>query len=854
MSRADCLTRAAAIAVALLVSAPQSFAAPSGDRMPSAQTAVVRGTDKAVHDYSLAVQRRMQSTSVAELERFGLAASREPTRENLGRLQHVIAVTLGQREVEHAVIWNARLKDLATRAGDADYLAAIEINDYAIRLIRDRDVSLEQLDALVARQKSWLPRALAKGLKTHAMIDEGQAAAAIVYLHEALREVPTAKAGEAGIAAMLWRQAALAHSQLDDVAGFLKTIQTSERLMADTGYPWPDYEPMFNLSMALGYVGRHDAALQVYGVYDELARKDGSLMPQSMSGLLCSYIASARDDWAGVLKCYEPFGPDLAVPRQLQNLMRVRRVIAYSRTGQVALARRDINALRAGLDTGQVKMSPIIQRAEAEYMIASGDYARGVPALRDYHVSEFRRAAQASSEVMSSIVGDLSTQLEHERSQSIVLEETISRLIWMFAAVAVLGVGLLVLLFRQRRLSRELKLANDREKELHARRTQFFADVSHEIRTPLNGVVAMADALRKEQLPPDVAEKVRLIATSSETLNRLLSDVLDNAKMDAGQLTIETEVFDLVRVVKDVEALWRSKAEAKGLKLALQMDAGDSYWVRGDSVRVSEVLNNLISNALKFTPQGRILVSTVRLPHERCLFVVTDTGIGFEGASDGRVFQPYRQADTSISRKFGGTGLGLSISSKLVEMMGGRLNASSKPGAGSQFWFELPLPEAERPSVEDVALQPVTKPDVLRVLITDDNPTNRTILGMLLGGDDYVLHYAVNGQEAVDLAAAVDFDVILMDVQMPVMDGLEAIRRIRAGDRSSGQRQAAIVIFSASDSAEDLKSGMEAGADCHVSKPIVLDRLLEAMQAAIQLRARHNAANQADIMTAVIDN
>lgn len=854
MSRADVLTRAAAAMVAaLLVSAPQVHAAPNGDRLPVVEAVVVRGSDEDVRDYSLTVKRRVLATSMADLEKFAQDATRDATRENLGRLQHVIAVLIEQREFERAEKWNRELKALALQAEDDDYLAIVEINEVAAQQVRDDSVSLQQLDALIDKQQSWLPRVLAQGIKGRALVDDNQGAAALNLIRTALKQVPDNKQGEAAVGANLWRMAGLAHSQLDDVAGFLRVMKKSEKLMTNTGYPMPGYEPMFGLARTLGYVGRTEAAQQTLDIYTELARHSGTPTRLGLAGVLCGYIASARDDWPAVLECYKPFGANPDLPEPLTDLIVLRRSIAYSRTGQPVLARRDLNTIRAKLDAGKLPMSPQIQRAEAEYMIASGDTARGIRALRDYYVSEYRRASLASSVVMSDIVGDLDAQLQTEREASEGHNRTIAVLWWMFGAVAVFGFGLFVLLLRQRRMARELAEAHARERELHERRNQFFADISHEIRTPLNGVVAMADALRNEQLPADVAEKVRLIASSSEMLNRLLSDVLDNAKMDAGELTIETEVFDLVRVVHDVEALWRDKAEAKGLKLTLQLDGDQPYWVRGDSVRLCEVLNNLIANALKFTPEGRILLSVIHLPDERSLFVVTDTGIGFEGAGDRRIFEPYRQADTSISRKFGGTGLGLSISSKLVNMMGGRLNVASQPGAGSQFWFELPLPREVSPGQAQPLPVAPHKHGALRVLITDDNFTNRTILGMLLSDDQYQLDYAENGSEAVELAAEIEFDIIIMDVQMPVMDGLEAIRRIRSTEQAKGSKPAAVLIFSAAHSAEDIKRGLEAGADGQITKPIVLDRLMEAIDGALLIRARHNENARVDVMRAVID-
>lgn len=860
MSRADVLSRAAALAVAaLLVSAPHSLAGPVGDTAPLSGPAAIRGKDSSALDYSLAVRQRAMGTDFAALERFGQAATTRATRDNMGRLQHVTAVMAELSELDAASAWNARLRQLAKQAGDADYLALADVNDVALRHLRDKSVSLEEADGLIARNRGKVAGYRAQMLKARILIDNAQAPAALALLRDTYNGLPRDRQGDKAIEARLLSHIGLAHSQLHDVPGYVKAMQRAERAMQATGYPWPDYEAMYNLSLTLAFVGRYDEAHQVMLTYQSLAERTGTPMRRGMAANLCSYVAALRDDWASVLTCYKPFDEHLHIPAQLVDYVLPRRAVAHARTGQVALAQKDIREIRRRIDAGEMKFMPSVHRAEAEVMIASGDYRRGIKALRDYHLKQYRTATQRSAAVMEDVVVDIDEQLDLAKRQNEFRAQTIATQWWFMAAVTVLVAILIVLLLRQRRMSQALAEANARERQENARRVQFFADVSHEIRTPLNGVVAMADALRKEDLPRDIAEKVRLIATSSEMLDRLLSDVLDNAKMEAGELSIEAQPFDLAQLVRDVTDLWRSRAETRDLKLSLQTDLGDSYWVKGDAIRLGEVLNNLISNALKFTPEGRILMNVVKMPQDQCLFVVTDTGIGFDEQADGHIFERYRQADGTISHRFGGTGLGLSISCNLVKMMGGRLNAASKPGEGAQFWFSLFLPETQERSValvRDEATESdeqVASGDRQRVLIVDDNATNRNILGILLSGDKYQLHYASNGHEAVVAAQNLAFDIILMDVKMPVMDGLEAIRRIRQLEQETGAVPAAIVVCSANDNVEDIKKATEAGADSYTGKPIVLEKLLGAMNSAVQIRARHEQQKGTDIMDMTLD-
>ncbi|MEG1452651.1 ATP-binding protein [Brevundimonas sp.] len=799
------------------------------------------------------------ATDFASLDRYGLAAMANATPDNMGRLEHLTVLMGDQGEYEAAIQWNARLRQMALQSGDDVYLGVVEVNDATIRQQRDKSVTMADADRLVAKYAGTMAGFRAKILKARLLIDNQQAPAALALLRDAYRDLPVDRHGDRGIEVRLLSYIGLAHSQLHDVSGYLKAMKRAEGAMQASGYPWPDYEAVYNLSLTLAFVGRYDEAYQVMRVYQSLAEHTGTPMRRAMAGGLCGYVAVTRDDWPAVLACYAPFGPALDVPASLAPSMLPRRAVGYARTGQLALARKDIREIRRRIDASEMPFTPAVHRAEAEVLLASGDYRQGIKALRDYHLSQYRRATQRSAQVMEDVVVDIDEQLQQAQRQNELRARTIATQWWLIGAITVLIAGLILLLLRQRRMSQALEKAHAREREENARRAQFFADVSHEIRTPLNGVVAMADALRKEDLPHDVAEKVRLIATSSEMLDRLLSDVLDNAKMEAGELTIETQPFDLAQLVRDVVALWRSKAETHDLKLSLQTDLGDSYWVKGDDVRLGEVLNNLLSNALKFTPQGRILLSVVRMPDEQCLFVVTDTGIGFDAGSNGHIFERYRQADGTISNRFGGTGLGLSISSNLVKMMGGRLNAASKPGEGAQFWFSLPLPQTHDRSVElpasdaGHAKERVADTQALRVLIVDDNTINQNIVGILLNGDEYQLTYAANGLEALEAASKGGFDVILMDVQMPVMDGLEAVRRIRMAEQAKGASPAAIVVCSANDNAEDRKRAIEAGADGYVAKPIVLEQLLGAMHSAMQIRARQGPNAGIDIMDIALD-
>ncbi|MDO9588577.1 MAG: ATP-binding protein [Brevundimonas sp.] len=370
-------------------------------------------------------------------------------------------------------------------------------------------------------------------------------------------------------------------------------------------------------------------------------------------------------------------------------------------------------------------------------------------------------------------------------------------------------------------------------------KSQFLANMSHEIRTPLNGVLAMAHVLHKGDLPEREREAAGLICASGELLERLLSDILDLAKVEAGQMMIEATAFDVVGLTRSVAALSRTRAEEKGIRLVVDIDPEAEGLYLGDSVRVRQVMSNLLSNAVKFTQAGEVRIRLNCDLHGALRFEVSDSGVGFEPAVKERLFDRFEQADGSITRRFGGSGLGLAISRSLVAMMGGKLDCDSSPGRGARFWFSLALPRAvavaAAPAWEDAPVTP-PEPSGLRLLVADDHPTNLKVVEIILAQHGMSLTPVTDGLQAVEAHAAASFDLILMDMQMPVMDGLEAVARIRAAEAASGARRTPIVMLTANAGADHVAAGQAVGADAHLTKPISPARLFhsiaEAMTAA----------------------
>lgn len=379
-----------------------------------------------------------------------------------------------------------------------------------------------------------------------------------------------------------------------------------------------------------------------------------------------------------------------------------------------------------------------------------------------------------------------------------------------------------------------LAAARDEAEAANRAKTAFLANISHEIRTPLNGVLGVADVLKQSDLAPRHAELVDVIRKSASHLNALLSDVLDLAKVEAGVVELRPEATDIGALVVDVRALFAARAEEKGLGLSVELTASAGGWAVCDPTALRQVLTNLVSNAVKFTETGDVVVRVER-DGDDIRFRVRDTGPGFDETQRAAIFDNFRQADDSATRRHGGAGLGLALCQQYVRLMGGVMDATSEPGAGSEFWFRIPAPPAA--AAEETRAEPRDAPDGgFRVLIVDDNPVNRQVLAMILEAVGVEHDEAGDGRQGVEAATTGAYDVVLMDIQMPVMDGLEATRRIRAWEIQTSRPRMPIIIVSANCLQEHVDAGVAAGADGHLSKPVSVPQLVGALERHAPLR------------------
>jgi len=801
-------------------------------------------TTRAARFEALYGQLRAQhlSTDPTDVERFGEAAIRMRGKARLYGLWHVLYVHKSNQDEAAFNRWRDRTRRLGVVEHAPDLVAMADFMTEALALeLGRRPAYVDQDWARWTQQGDPDVRLMAGLEQVRAVGHVGRWADATRLSNQLLPRVEAQGEVARPLLAELHQTLSYALTEIGYVEGGLDHMRQAVQVGGDQIFFSQGVERVYDLAYTAAQLGETDAARKFAAEHTRLITTAGAADLKFWDRFLCGFVAQEAGAPRQVLDCLAPIQAPIDAPATTMAAHALRmRVLARAMLGQARAARADLVRLQRTPAT-VIWRDPHLAQLVNAYIDDAQGRPQAFAELDQWRRQETREVAARHAQALGEIGAALDAELQTKRAQSerLAREVDLGRRLntaWTLAAglLALLVIGGLTWAVHQRRLSRDLRQARARAEAASEAKSVFLATMSHELRTPLNAMLGLAQALTLEPLEPGEREQVELLEDSGRTLLTLLNDVLDLAKIEAGKLDISPIPGDLIHLCARVVRIHAPLAGEKGVEIALAVADGVPARLAFDPVRVRQCLSNLLSNAVKFTPEGRI---EVRLACEvgddgqaLVSITVTDTGIGMGPATLQRLFGAFEQADASTTRRFGGSGLGLNITRRLAQMMGGGVTAASREGLGSTFTLSFQARAVEAPRLDPAAAAAhgLGRSDLrgLRILLVEDHPINRKVVQLMLAPHDCAITEAENGQLALDVLETAAFDLVLMDVNMPVMDGLEATRRIRARPRWANLP---IIGLTADAMDSQLNACREAGMDSFVIKPIDMAALVAAI-------------------------
>jgi signal transduction histidine kinase len=755
--------------------------------------------------------------TVETLDNFGRDALRRRGEDRLSRLHLVASEFEMFEDVERFKKWNEQLRSIARTEGDQRFVNLADANDATLIVFYSPTRDLTSLKTVLAQTSDPLVRSIVLNRIAFFDVDNSNTVGALKKLNQARSLIPE-KDSLADLALReYWDQMASTLLGFNDIEGATAAAARVHFSYTPEGFKSPNTVILSNLIGVSRRVGDEALARRTYQALNRLAIEAGDPSRLAAVAIDCAMIENGFNRPQEALYCLE--GVDFNLfPSPIDKVKALSaRALAKGRLGQLAQAKADYDQLKLMQASGDYNPLAFANMPLIESVILANEgYGLQAQAMAmDYWSNSQRRLASDFRQSIHELTKTLQDDLDELR-RGAELQEKVIRLQWLLT-----GLGLLVAVlaglavYFLRRMNHQLRLAN-------SAKMAFLANISHEIRTPLNGILGLAQAISSDTLTPVQAERVEVLKRSGLGLLAILNDLLDLAKIEAGKMTVEAAPFNPSEVLRGAQdAIWAT-AEAKGITITTTVEPSAKGIYKGDPTRLRQIVDNLVSNAVKFTPSGSVSVTLSR-PSDALVLTVKDTGIGMAPETIGRIFMRFEQAETDTNRRFGGTGLGLSICAELVKAMKGDIQVSSELGQGSTFVVTLPL---ER--LEDVLPEPSLKPvgqvlfngPPLRVLAAEDHPVNQLVLKTLLAQLGILITLVSDGKEVLERFKSEAWDIVLMDVQMPVMDGIAATRSIRAFERSLNRKATPILALTANTMTQQISDYRKAGFSGHVPKPI----------------------------------